>query len=198
MWLPAVHPEHGRKWQNKVLDKQLYQRAAQQSLYAPRAMSERYSSVTFPEHRCIVFPDGWVVPFSSRQDGYFVDAVFAPSDQPPSEELLPADCILNATHLRCSAFCFQASVCNKTYGAPAKEGGIAGFPQLTAQELHMWRLMGFPFNRQWRWAFDGTTDHGLTKVPTPVHMFLDLRLLPARMRALPFSKLRQDVSGRVV
>ena len=36
---------------------------------------------------------------------------------------------------------------------------------------------------------DATTDHGLTRVPTPVHMFTDLNVLPARMRALPFSRL---------
>ena len=43
-----------------------------------------------------------------------------------------------------------------------------------------------------------TTGHGLTKVPTPVHMFTDLHVLPARMRALPFARIHTPRSKDVV
>ena len=71
-------------------------------------------------------------------------------------------------------------------------------PQLSDDELRVWRMMGFPFNRQWRWAYDSTLGHGLTKTPPPVHMFTDLHVLPARMRALPFARFHAPRSHDVV
>lgn len=75
---------------------------------------------------------------------------------------------------------------------------MSHIPQLSEAELRVWRMMGFPFNRQWRWAYDATLDHGLVKPPPPVHMFTDLHVLPARMRALPFSRVHTPRSHDVV
>ena len=71
-------------------------------------------------------------------------------------------------------------------------------PQLSDNELRVWRMMGFPFNRQWRWAYDSTLGHGLTTPPPPGHMFTDLHVLPARMRALPFARFHAPRSHDVV
>jgi len=61
---------------------------------------------------------------------------------------------------------------------------VSRVPALSPAESHMWRLMGFPFNKQWHWAMGSLGFNS----PTPVHMFTDYNVLAARMRALPFKR----------
>merc|ERR1711965_572644 len=59
-------------------------------------------------------------------------------------------------------------------------------------------MMGFPFDSQWKQAVRGSEGHGLSKNPTSVHMFTDLNVLAARMRALPFHKTSARFRAQVV
>ena len=83
------------------------------------------------------------------------------------------------------AFNLAAQGNNQSVKAAA---GLARVPALTPHELQTWRMQGFPFDKQWRWAFDATMGHGLTKAPTQVHMFTATCVLGARMKALPYNR----------
>ena len=66
----------------------------------------------------------------------------------------------------------------------------------------MWRMQGFLFAKQWRWAYGATTGHVLVRVPPAVHMSTDTNVLGARMRALPYNatspKARSTSVGQLI
>ena len=43
----------------------------------------------FIDQRCLILPDGWVVPFMPSSTGLLVQVVYSPSDQPPSMAAFP-------------------------------------------------------------------------------------------------------------
>ena len=236
MWFPAVHSSTGvTEWRRSSFPDQILEPKAAQSLLSVDACHRAGFLCDFSS-RCITLHGGWVVPFSSRSDGYFL-GVWSGSSPPPSH--LPTGCsALSPSQLAFSRFCSSSS-CHPTFrvkpvGHPktlmqavrshasatartASQSGavvpIAGgalslydapsaplhrghnqsvtastaasrIPVLTTAESHMWRLMGFPFNKQWHWAMDSLG----FKSPTSVHMFTDYNVLAARMRALPFKR----------
>ena len=188
MWVPTVHPIHGVKWRHARLRRQLHSPRAGQSLFSTAAAVDQLHAVPFLTRHthCLVFEDGWVAPFDPRDDGIFLRVVFAPESSPPAISALPAHCLHRPIFDVCSSVVVPllgplvSQHCVSFDGTPhVASGAIAPqVPTLSASELRAWRMMGFPFNRQWRWAYDATCDHGLTRVPTPVHMFTDLHILP--------------------
>lgn len=207
LWFPVVHREHGVKWRHAYIRHQLYSPRASQSLFSTHVAEHQLNAVPILTRHahCMVFSDGWVAPFPHRTDGIFLDVVFAPADEPPDVSALPSHCLYRPVFGDC------ASVVPRLLGPllgalPPMDDNVGAIapqiPRLTLTELQVWRLMGFPFNRQWRWAFDATLDHGLAKVPAPVHMFTDLHVLPSRMRALPFARIHtprsKDVIGALI
>ena len=72
---------------------------------------------------------------------------------------------------------------------------------LSKSELRAWRLMGFPFNRQWKAAVTQTTEHGLelkkNQIPSSVNMFTEPKVLLARMRCLPFHRSLSRLASAV-
>ena len=187
LWVPVVHPTEPPRWSNVVLRNQLYQKGACTNLFSTRELDALRAVPFLTKHaHCIVLNDGWVAPLSPDPSGIYLHVVFSPPLQPPSPSLLPE-------YLK---FRDVFGICQQV--APYLLGPAAAFsvpqspthmPKLTSEELTAWRMMGFPFNRQWRWAYDSTLGHGLSRVPAPVHMFTDLHVLPARMRSLPFSRV---------
>ena len=126
-------------------------------------------------------------------DGYFIDIMFGNQSTPPNPHMFPSVCVYRHIFAFCVQTHSQLCLPQPSHLSPMQEGATTDLtsstaltsntvrgpqmPTLSPQELHSWRMMGFPFNRQWRWAYDATTDHHLTKIPTPVHMFTDLHIL---------------------
>ena len=197
MWAAAINPETGAKeWRNVALPGQIYSPVAKQSLFATEA-AKHAGIGNFVDQRCLVLPGGWVVPFLRSSEGLFIDVVFARPDDPPPLNSLP-DVRLSPDHLAALNMwrsLGSSSAANQTSLLRSQSVPVSTqmmrMPVLTDSEMHMWRVMGFPFNRQWRWAYSATTGHNLTCAPTPVHMFTDFRVLSARMRALPFSHVQR-------
>ena len=189
MWLPVVRPgTKERKWFHLSMADQIYQKNASTMLFSTQAI-DLLGHVPFLTRyaNCIVLADGWVAPLSPDERGYYLDVVFAPATSPPSLSLMPHHVQAREVH----TFCVE--VAPRLSRQPSSQQALTAAPRpqvpaLTDAELRAWRMMGFPFNRQWRWAYDATTGHGLSKLPNPVHMFTDLHVLPARMRALPFHR----------
>ena len=188
MWIPTVHPSRAPTWHNVVLKNQLYQRKATINLFSTNAVDNQGAVPFLTRHsHCIVFRDGGVAPLAPVAEGLFLQVVFAPPDACPPDSLIPSHVTERDVFALCRRVAPSLSGAHALAVAPLRSS--AQVPKLNESELNAWRMMGFPFNRQWRWAYDATIDHGLEKVPTPVHMFTDLHVLPARMRALPFARL---------
>ena len=213
MWIPMVHPTLGSVWRHRRLHRQLYSPNATQTLFSTHVAATQLRAVPFlTQHaHCMAFDDGWIAPFAPVSEGIFLRVIFAPADRPPDPSLLPSYCSYRAIFVSCSRVTPLLLGDPSSDSGAVQEGASAGsgisnasvavapqMPTLTTAELHAWRLMGFPFNRQWRWAYDATRDHGLTHIPAPVHMFTDLHILPARMRALPFARVHVPRSKHVV
>ena len=196
MWVQAFHPDADTAaWRHISLAGQLHDVSATQSLYS--TFSGQAAGIHhFVDQRCIILPGGWVVPFSSRKDGFYMEVVYGSALAPP-----PSPCALapRLTPLQHSAYQIYCLLVGPSLALRADSVRGRGqshvvskkmlrMPQLSPEEDRIWKMMGCPFNKQWRWSFDATTGHGLSKPPTPVHMFTDLRVMPARMRALPFSR----------
>ena len=188
LWIPVVRPSDSPSWVNLVLTNQLYQRKAAVTLFSTNALDTLHAVPFLTRHaHCIVFRDGCVAPLSPTSGGIFLGVVFAPPSAKPPDSLVPSYVVERDVFRVCRQI--APSLCGASAMAVPPLTSVSHIPNLSEDELSVWRMMGFPFNRQWRWAYDATEDHGLKKVPTPVHMFTDLHVLPARMRALPFARV---------
>ena len=198
MWLPAINVVTGEKaWRNITLLGQLCQPTADCNLLSVEACQQQGMVSYFDQH-CSTLPGGWITPFSNGS--FYLDVVYAPSSTTPPRSLLPATLVISENMKLAYKFwelteIFRGNTTplsnlavrgnNQTVGASA---GLARAPTLTPEETQAWRVQGFPFNKQWLWSYEATTGHGLTKVPTPVHMFSATYVLGARMRALPYNR----------
>ena len=206
MWVPVVHKTLGKRWKHVLIPDQLFHRTAQHSLFSTHLADTVLHATPFLTRNthCLVFEDGWVAPFSPDCTGIFMQVVYASADSPPPLTCLPSHCAYRSIHDACvlASTTLASSHALAAHCPPdlatARSPPSPHVPQLSDDELRVWRMMGFPFNRQWRWAYDSTLGHGLTKTPPPVHMFTDLHVLPARMRALPFARFHTPRSRDVV
>ena len=188
VWIPVVRPTDSPSWFNLVLTNQLYQRKATVNLFSTNAIDALQAVPFLTRHaHCIVFRDGWVAPLAPTSGGIYLSVIFAPPTARPPDSLIPSHVLERDIFRVCRQV--APSLCGTSAMAVPPLTATSHVPKLTDVELTAWRMMGFPFNRQWRWAYDATVDHGLEKLPTPVHMFTDLHVLPARMRALPFARV---------
>ena len=202
MWLPAYDfTTSSPTWEQVVIEHQLLAENASQTLWSTHA-GRRVGVRHYIDERAMVLSNGTVVPFSPRPDGYFVMAVY--SKEKPSDRFLPDYCgpapQLRAVHrmwLQTTGSFVTAVAYPMNQSVPASVK-LGSCPKLSAKEMHVWRMMGFPFDSQWKRAVSGSSGHGLGKNPTSVHMFTDLNVLAARMRALPFHKTSPPFRAQVV
>ena len=200
MWIPMVHKTQGRQWRHVRLHNQLYQKSATTDLFSTHEL-DSMGAVPFLTRRshCIVFHDGWIAPLSPETSGLYLQVVLSTdSSMPPLMSLIP-DWL---SYRDVFDVCTDVAPTLSSFGQHGKTSltsqSHSQMPKLSSSELNVWRMMGFPFNRQWRWAYDSTTDHGLNKLPPPVHMFTDLHILPSRMRSLPFHRIHSPIVVREV
>jgi hypothetical protein len=210
MWFPAINVNTGEQaWRNVSIPQQICQTATASSLLSTAACQGQ-GMLSYFDQRCAVLPGGWVIPFAGK-GGFYMDVIYAPVSTPPSASLLPTTLAVTGqvelSHVLWQVTkAFESSTLVPLLGrltavyaggtlnlavrgnnqSVAASAALTRLPKMTPEETQAWRMQGFPFAKQWRWAYAATTGHGLKCLPTAPHLFTDPRVTAGRMRSLPF------------
>ena len=201
-WMPAIKLATGeRSWYCVKLDDQILMPSVPQDLYAPQAAFVQCGIRHYlePPFSCLLLPSGWVAPLTTLDgNGCFLHVVYSSLSSPPPLSAFPVGLPQSVTLAWTQLFRMCLHLPSPGVLSPAPLPGAqlvaVGNSTLTNvtlsdRELHLWRVMGFPFDKQWKWSCRHSTGHSVSS-PSTVHMFTELSVLPARMRALPFSGTR--------
>jgi hypothetical protein len=206
LWVPVITPSFSFAWKCLEAPDQLFEPTSAENLWSTHdAFVHGGVRHGFDDNKTLMFPDGSFCPMDpDAQAGYRVHLVVGGDGGPPPLSMIPK----HFTHFSQSGPRGSASTNSAYLGStlsekdPVEDVFNESQPQiLSKSELRAWRLMGFPFNRQWKAAVTQTTEHGLelkkNQIPSSVNMFTEPKVLLARMRCLPFHRSLSRLASAV-
>ena len=198
LWLPVLSPAQMVGWKSITMPNQLFEPKSRECLYSTHdGFAHGGVRHGFDDEKTILFPDGSRSPMHpDARNGYRIHVVVGGDGEPPPLSMIPS--WVHSSRLS-AVKCAQRDENQTGYVAHSKSqlpieavDSDVHPSVLSKSELRAWRLMGFPFNRQWKAAVSKTIDHGLQLkpgfLPQSVNMFTEPKVLLARMRCLPFHR----------
>ena len=173
MWFPGIDTDNKPGWRKLEIKQQIFDPAVRDNLYSVNdGFAQGGVRHSFDDINCLVFPDGFRSHFDRDfSKGYYSTVAASGVDTMPPVGSVPQFMHEMATSGASSATNLNAQYfANTTYAFSNKqtesldtveELAVSRGHQMPKDQLHAWKVMGYPFNRQWKQVIGATTGHGV-------------------------------------